>query len=827
MIVKALNRLLGLILVLVVVALLSIWAFSPWIVRHYAPQILSPLGFTLSEDSSIRLNPFRGAISLDEVSLRLEGEDKPQASISEGLIDISLFSLTQKTLSFDALEFDTTEINIVRQDDALRIAGYELPNEETSEPSKDDTTPSLSSQEQAAALSAWSLELPELAIDNLRLEISDQGKQHDFELSALRLKGLLANTRSQSGHIELSAKINSAELSVEAELSLENGLGEVDFQTQLRQFQGTNVAYLLERQLSQLSGALSFDLQGHVSLLENGITLDIRPSTIETANISFNSPELSVRESSLKLDTQGIQLNAPKNGAISVQGDIAVTANDLEFGPPNSQDVLVAISSLSVPLETFSWQGANDEAPMRYKVQVPKIDLTGLKYSQVKLEQASADSKVNAADQQALLELSALSIAQLNASDKALSVERIELGKLDAHVLVDEQQQVTNLVSLQPTPSPKATTKPANEEAPTTEKAPATDEAKDDAEKENAAQSDFMLSLASFSIKEPGTLDFIYQGVEPAYKQSLSLDRFELSKLDSHSPLNYSHLDLAFSAGQYTKATIKGDIAPFAGASNLTLDIDLKEFVLPQISPFIRTAAGFDMASGQLDSQTKVAIVNDEISGESVIEIRGLEIENASDVHTGSLAEKTFIPLNVALGTLKDSDGRIELEIPLKGNVNSPDFGVDGFLNLVAQRAAIAASQSYVINTFVPYANIVTLTSIAGSYALKPRLDDLYFDNGQTDLNDAQKTFLDKVAHLLEDKSDKDMRVCGFSTLSEQEIADASSKPTQLPQLAQARSAAVKHYLVTVKSIASSRVQVCKAKVDQREDAQARVEFEF
>ncbi|WP_156502218.1 DUF748 domain-containing protein, partial [Oleiphilus sp. HI0067] len=232
-----------------------------------------------------------------------------------------------------------------------------------------------------------------------------------------------------------------------------------------------------------------------------------------------------------------------------------------------------------------------------------------------------------------------------------------------------------------------------------------------------AEQEAFGFSLSKFALKDQGMVNFIYEGVTPSFKQSLNIDKLTLAKLDSTTPDSFAQLHAMFTAGQYTSAEIKSELAPFKDKTNLSLEMNLKEFSLPKISPFIRTAAGFDMSAGQLDSETKVSVVDDEIDGTVDLHIRGLEIDNAGDVHSGSIAEQTFIPLNLALSSLEDSNGRIELDIPLKGNVNNPDFGLNGFINLVAQRAALAASQSYLINTFVPYANIVTLTTIAGSYA--------------------------------------------------------------------------------------------------------------
>jgi len=308
----------------------------------------------------------------------------------------------------------------------------------------------------------------------------------------------------------------------------------------------------------------------------------------------------------------------------------------------------------------------------------------------------------------------------------------------------------------------------------------------------------------------------------------LKLETLDIKHIDNSDPLNKAELAIGVSSGTYTRADITGHVAPFANKANLDLEIKIREFGLPEISPFIRTATGFDMTTGQLDSDTTLTVVNDEIDGVAQLQMRGLEIENSEE--QGALVSQTFIPLNVALGVLEDSDGVIEIEVPLKGNVNSPQFGIEGFLNLVAQQAALLASQTYLINTFVPYANIITLTNIAGNYALKPRVDDLIFEEGKSELDSDQKEFLDQLALLLEDKSDINMKACGFASASEQEGARETLSPTQraaLRELALKRSLSVKNYLVADKGIASARILICQAKVEQADAAHPRVEFEF
>ena len=890
---------LGVIVVLTLLLLVSTWIFSPLVVRSYAPDYLTPLGLELTPESQIRLNPFKVSINIYELGLRpvqskseraidktntiTDAEaNAPEASISNAVIDLNLLALIQNRIAFDQLDFEKLHLNIKRDENTLKVAGYEIdleqaPREEplpNTQPASLEATklsppaentaafetpaskvsktsnksdPSEGQQEDVGvAITQWTLDIPSLTITDFRTNIIDHEQAHSVHLEDLSIGQLELSHDWLAGKLELSALLNSAPLSLSADMNFEDQVGTLGFNATLEKLPSNQLAYLAKEQLDKLDGSLSFDIKGEAALQENGTTIKLDQSFVEANNLNLTLTDIEVRESSIRLDAQSLTLIMPSEGEISAEGAFSLNGETLEVGPSNTTDVLVAVQQLSLPEQTFSFIG-----PQSLESKIKAIEISGIQYS-LKAEESLINTdqvaeknvvSTNSTESQdvdesssnneiasteptseklpALASIDKLVVEQIAASTDELSIESIELGKLEVNALIDAQQQVINLVNLS-TPQKDTEQQSTDNSEPTV------------IEGESATPSDeekpFRLSLGSFSLTEPGLINLSYEGVQPAFKQSIRLEKSSLEKLDSSQPLSYSHLELAFSSNEYTRADISGEIAPFAEQTNLTLDIQLKEFMLPNISPFIRTAAGFDMSNGQLDSDTKLAIVNDEIDGVAKLEIRGLEIDNAGDVHTGSLAEKSFIPLNLALGALKDSDGRIELDVGLTGNVHGPNFGLNGFLNLIAQKAALAASESYLINTFVPYANIVTLTKIAGSYALTPRVDDLIFETGQYELTNEQTEFLDKLAALLEDKQDTDMRACGFSTYTEEEATPDTITPEQtgaLRELARQRENALKTYLVSEKSVPSSRILLCGGKIDQRLDIAPRIEFTF
>lgn len=880
------NRIIGAVALLIILTLLAIWAFSPLAVRQYAPPFLAELGLEMSESSSIRLNPFKGALTVNDFALSELTDQKQnvdqshgsnKAVISHAVIDVSLLALVAKQLAFDELDFDDLSITIERVQsqnqqskensepttkEILKIAGYALP---TDNPDNDEESV-IEDKEQGSEPINWSLAVPELSIDNFTARVLDLDFSHEISLQNLSVVDLALAQNGLNGTLALSALLNEAPFKLDLEIALENEVieeqetitGQVLFASSLDKLAGSAFSYLLKDQLNKLGGHLDFNLEGEVNIQANGIALALKPSYLEVQQLDLSLADAEVRESSLKLTANSLAVLLPNDGEISAEGEIALNGQNIQIGPSNSEDILLAIEGMEIPSLSFNAPSidtlsASVNEVLLKEVRISQRISTNAGASEAatespainsqepsELEPVQSDETAQQIEQPSqpkitidrsapLLELASLDISQIQYKPEALSIESIDLGALDARVQIDERQQISNIVSIREKSIAQEALDEAVAEEQVTSQGNNTSEVEADIEKEKAGS--FNFALGNFALRDNGDITLIYEAMTPRYEQTFNIKTLILQKLNTQTPDEFSHLEISLIAGRYTLIDVIGELAPFADQVNMTLDVNVKELELPKISPFIRTAAGFDIANGQLDTKTKVAIVNDIVDGNSEIEIRGLEIDNVGDVQSGSLAESSFIPLNVALGALEDSDGRIELDVPIRGNVNNPNFGAAGFLNLVAQRAAIAASQSYVINTFVPYANIVTLTSIAGSYALKPRVADLIFEPGEYELNDEQKAFVDKLALLLKDKDDIDMQACGFAAHAEVDFDQKESRnpdeAAELRRLALDRATQVKNYLVDEKEIISSRILICKPVIDEQGAALPRVEFEF
>jgi hypothetical protein len=137
----------------------------------------------------------------------------------------------------------------------------------------------------------------------------------------------------------------------------------------------------------------------------------------------------------------------------------------------------------------------------------------------------------------------------------------------------------------------------------------------------------------------------------------------------SSDPDARAQLKLTGQVDQYGEARADGALIPRDPEKFLDITARFDNVDLPPLSPYSATFAGRKIATGKLSLVLEYKIVNSQLAGENRIVLRDfklgerVEAPNAMD-----------LPLDLAIALLKDSEGRISLEVPVSGNVGNPEF---------------------------------------------------------------------------------------------------------------------------------------------------------
>ncbi len=143
----------------------------------------------------------------------------------------------------------------------------------------------------------------------------------------------------------------------------------------------------------------------------------------------------------------------------------------------------------------------------------------------------------------------------------------------------------------------------------------------------------------------------------------------------SNDPDSASTIALDGKVDEYGSAKVGGEINLFAPAEHTDAKVEFRNVEMTNLTPYSATFAGRRIASGKLSLDLEYKIAEKQLQGDNRILMEQLtlgekvESEDAPD-----------LPLDLALAILKDSQGRIDLGLPVSGSLEDPQFSFGGLI---------------------------------------------------------------------------------------------------------------------------------------------------
>jgi hypothetical protein len=299
---------------------------------------------------------------------------------------------------------------------------------------------------------------------------------------------------------------------------------------------------------------------------------------------------------------------------------------------------------------------------------------------------------------------------------------------------------------------------------------------------------------------------------------------------DTENPDQESVISIAGNSDRYALFSFLTTAKPFLKEPTYKIDGTLQEFSLPGLSSYIKQVLKYEIESGQLDLAIDMQLTGTKVDGEVQVMLRGIDLIAADDFEVSSLNGPISVPLNLALGMLKDRDGNVELNLPITGDTRSPKFGFSGFLTLLVKKATLLGARDYLVTTFIPYAQVVNVVALAGSYALKVRVNDLPYLPKNVDLQPEQQEFLKQFSALLRNRDNTQVKLCAIATakdIGKEPGSDLTSTEDRerLKEISKQRVSIFKAYMIEEQKIPSSRLLFCTPQIDSNMGAVSRLSF--
>ncbi len=167
-----------------------------------------------------------------------------------------------------------------------------------------------------------------------------------------------------------------------------------------------------------------------------------------------------------------------------------------------------------------------------------------------------------------------------------------------------------------------------------------------------------------------GDYRFVDRSIEPNVQMAINQFGGTVAGLSSAN-LAKADLDLKAMIDGAGPIAISGKINPLAEKRHLDLAIDFKNVDLQPLSPYSGKYAGYELARGKLLLDVKLLLDDRKIDATNVITLN--QFTFGGPVKS---PDATSLPVRLGVALLKDTDGKIVIDVPVQGSLDDPSFGV-------------------------------------------------------------------------------------------------------------------------------------------------------
>lgn len=185
-------------------------------------------------------------------------------------------------------------------------------------------------------------------------------------------------------------------------------------------------------------------------------------------------------------------------------------------------------------------------------------------------------------------------------------------------------------------------------------------------------------------------------------------------RLENHSPVE-----------------ISGKINPLIENTFLDLKFIFRDIEMSPLSPYSGRYLGKMLEKGKLTFELDYLLENRHLNGKNRVYLSQLELGEPVDS-----PDATNLPVDLAIALLKDREGNIDINLPVEGMIDDPEFRIGGVILTMLKNLIVKIITS-------PFA------ALGGMVGGGEELGYLEFPYGSADLDQAGNEKLDKLVEIL------------------------------------------------------------------------------
>ncbi|MNJ10518.1 AsmA family protein [compost metagenome] len=246
-----------------------------------------------------------------------------------------------------------------------------------------------------------------------------------------------------------------------------------------------------------------------------------------------------------------------------------------------------------------------------------------------------------------------------------------------------------------------------------------------------------------------GSANFADFSLTPNFATAIQQLNGQIGTIDNRQP-KPAKVDIKGKVDRYAPVTIKGALNPFDPMASLDIATSFKRVELTTLTPYSGKFAGFRIRKGRLNIDLHYIITQGRLKAENKVVVEQLQLGEKVDS-----PDAVDLPIRLAVALLKDTDGKISIELPVTGDLNDPQFSVMPIVWQTLRNLVLRAAQA-------PFKFIGGL--ISGGDAQD--LGSVAFAAGSSDLAPDAQSALDKLAAALKERPALRLEIEGTSAQS-------------------------------------------------------------
>ncbi|OLU29855.1 DUF748 domain-containing protein [Pseudomonas sp. PA27(2017)] len=249
-----------------------------------------------------------------------------------------------------------------------------------------------------------------------------------------------------------------------------------------------------------------------------------------------------------------------------------------------------------------------------------------------------------------------------------------------------------------------------------------------------SADKPLAIRIGEVSLKD-GSANFADFSLRPNFATAVQQLNGRIGTLDSTAN-KAAPVNITGKVDRYAPVSIKGSLTPFDPLQSLDIATQFRQVELTTLTPYSGKFAGYRIRKGRLNLDLHYRINDGKLNADNKVLVEQLQLGEKVDS-----PDAVDLPIRLAVALLKDTQGRISLELPLQGNLNDPQFSVMPIVWQTLRNLVLRAAQA-------PFKFIGGLVSGGSDMDLSTVL----FAPGSAELDGQARQALDTLASALRER---------------------------------------------------------------------------